>query len=786
MIEPSFRHSVPTHLDTPDGVGNFTLRQVALVVSALVLGGGVGFLAPEAGPRIGDIAVNTPLGWVVQEGQLPVSQIGTSLVPLVGLGVLALPFDPPAEHGLIAWAAYRTQSRMLGPKQIDKLIGSPEVDRDMARVHGGYVAMWDMPSVSMRLASEEARNLHRARWASFLDGIPCPITTILRCTPVDLKGTFARMAKDVNPNGARIAGYLAASTAHGGEVQRRRLLAIRADSDAKLREFAVDIEAALSRATLKGVRLADDALADALHEHWSRRPRKTKRIGPQTMQIESDAIKTEDGWISTSAMQQWPSEVITDFLAPFYDGSDAVDAIQVIRPISKVDVTRKLKNRLSRLESTSETRARRVAIKQLDHTLDQLEQNRERIFATDVYFLVRGSTRAQVKTARKHTQQTAEEIGAQVAELRWEHKAGAVATAGTGEVRLIRRTHKVDTSSQSRAYPWGATELALVDAVPWGVTLHGNRRVLWSPWARPIINNPHIALYGASGSGKGFGLKVYDSRAIFAGLFAESFYTDQAPESEDGEYGRFARYVGGEVRKVEHVGMLVELLEDVAMARPIPRCIVLNTASLSRHDQCRAMVALKRAVWKRAAVLRLPRRLGLDETWVYTEDQEAAAEGEDIVRTGRRMLVSGAFQTQRPMDALNSKLGAIIQSQCATQWFGMQAESEISDVADRLRWTGEQREAISRFGQGEGMLRAGLHRVAFRVDYSPEEWDMAQTDTVDSEPKLQETARHGVQRASVPAVARAATGGPDHLWRNVPASDVHLDVEEDRSLAETV
>lgn len=141
------------------------------------------------------------------------------------------------------------------------------------------------------------------------------------------------------------------------------------------------------------------------------------------------------------------------------------------------------------------------------------------------------------------------------------------------------------------------------------------------------------------------------------------------------------------------------------------------------------MAAFKRAVVERATELEAQRVFVLDEMWSFQDDQEAADEAEDLVRRGRHFRLGTFFMTQRPMDALDSSLGKTVQSQCASQWFGMQNPSEISDVSSRLRWTPEQIGVIERFGPGDAMLVAGLNRVAFRVDYSPDEFAMAHTDS---------------------------------------------------------
>lgn len=797
----ALRHQVPTHILTPDGVEGLSLRQMALLVgTTFTIAPAFALLTPAVGPSIGDFVVSAVpiVAGVLDPGALPLAPTLATATAIVAAGVAAIPFDPPVEHGLISWARYRTRPRLLGPDDIDSLIGNPTVTRDSARVHGRHLAMWEMPSVSMRLASDAARNVARARWAAFLDGLPCPIQTMTRCTPVNLRSVLDTMAKHANPNGRAIARHLMASTAAGGEVQRRRFLSINADSESGLERWATDIEGGLARATLRGRRLADEELADVLHGAWSTKPRRKGRIGPSTVRVESEGVHADGQWIATQALQRWPSTVMMDFLAPVYDDAWPIDVMQSIRPVDTVSIKRRLRDRLSRLETTKQTRERKLAIKQLDDMLDQLEQNRERIFDVDIVLLVRADSRGLLDNQVRRVEQTVEELGGLANRLRWEHPDGVVAASGSGAVNLLQRNHLVDSSSISRAFPMGASELALDGGVPWGVTQFGNRRVVWTPWARPIVPNPHIALYCTSGGGKGFTMKVFSARAIFAGVFDEVFFTDQAEESEDGEYGRWARYVGGRVIKLHRDSWETEVVRELAgfATGKLPCAVVLNTAELGQEARCRSMSAFKRAVFDRASRVRARRLFGVDEIWTYADERdasgrEAAGELEDAWRRGRHVKIACASLTQRPMDALESRLGRIIQSISGTIWYGMQSPGEISDVAHRLRWTDEQVAAIERFGPGDGMLTVGgLHRIAFTVDYSPEEWQMAQTDSVVETPAAAYTApEEGVHADAVrsdpfPAGAHAAPSRSDAGSDcGVPAGN-SLDIEAPRRLVE--
>jgi hypothetical protein len=381
------------------------------------------------------------------------------------------------------------------------------------------------------------------------------------------------------------------------------------------------------------------------------------------------------------------------------------------------------------MTSTSLTRKRRVAIEDLERLLDQLERNEISTFQVAVYFAVRGKTRAVMETRARHLEGVMQTLRGTLRTLKWEHVDGLASCVGTGEDRVLRRQRKLDTGTLARTYPWSASELVLEGGVPWGETLDSHRPVMWTPWRRPQVPNPHLAMYAETGGGKGFGYKVWAERAIFSNQLDEVFIIDgeSGEEGADGlprgEYGRFADMVGGELRHVPTLARLASALIDLHGP-----CVVWNLSELPMAQRPAAMVAIKRAVWARAQRLRKRTQLVLDEIWTYAEDPTAAHEIEHIVRGGRKYRIGLVAQTQRPADSLDTYIGRVIQSQAATQWYGMQNPSEITDIAERLHWSSEEVAAIRKFGQGDALLAIPGTRVTFHVSASPIEYEMAHTD----------------------------------------------------------
>ncbi len=733
-MAPADRWHVPTHLDTPDGIDHLTVRQLVLFGgTVLFIAPSVASLVPSGGPAIGDVvrATMPSLAGALAPGLLPLGATLATLVPIGIAALFALPLEPPVEHGLVAWAQFRSGDHLLGTNESAALAGPIGVgpDAKFAEARGQLRAIWEIPGVNVRLADDSARATIRERWARFLDGLDCPIQITLRSRPIDTDTVVRQMEQHPDPRAHEVASWLRA-LAHDNQIERTRLLAVAAPNSAVMAHRVDRIERGLRQAGLPGRRFLGDELVDVIQAGWSsRRSQPGQPIGPRVVQLDSDAVQVDGEWVRTYALWGWPRAVAHDWLAAVLDGPLPVDVTQHIVPLETDRVMRDLEHHLSRMTSTSLTRKRRVAIEDLEHLLERLERNEISTFQVAVYFAVRGESRTVMETRARHLEGLMQTLRTRIQRLRWEHADGLASCVGTGEDRVLRRQRRVDTGTIARTYPWSGSELVLEGGVTWGETLESHRPVMWTPWRRPQVPNPHLAMYAETGGGKGFGYKVWAERAIYSGVLDEVYILDgeageDGPEGEPrGEYGRFADMVGGEVRQAASLNRLAAQLGNLHGP-----CVVWNVSQLPMAQRPAAMVMIKHAVWARAQRWRRRTQLVLDEIWTYAQDPAAAHEIEHLVRAGRKYRLGLVAQTQRPADSLDTYIGRVIQSQAATQWYGMQNPSEITDIAERLHWTAEEVAAIRKFGQGDALLAIPGTRVTYHVTWAPVEFEMAHTD----------------------------------------------------------
>jgi hypothetical protein len=273
--ERAERWRVPTHLDTPDGVGPLTARQLALLTGAgLYVGPALAWVLGPLGPGLG---LSVPL----VSDNLSAGQAGVMLGALGMATPFACSGDPPLEHGLTAAAQHYLRPRLLGGAQAARLSDVSTVDGPLVRAVDGppLRAVWELPSVNTRLADTAMLALLRERYAEFLNAIAFPLQIVVRATPVDTAALLNSLDEWADSRARHLADWLRALLSGRGLVERRRFLAIAAEDEAQLEDRIEAIEQGLAGLDLPDRRLgigddgqASSELRQLLHAGWSRVP----------------------------------------------------------------------------------------------------------------------------------------------------------------------------------------------------------------------------------------------------------------------------------------------------------------------------------------------------------------------------------------------------------------------------------------------------------------------------------------------------------------------------------
>lgn len=737
---------------------------------------------PAVGPSLGDLIRMryTHLGFA--EGSFPLAPVAGTLGMIAPFVLLALPFNPPPEHGLAAASKWIRQHNLLGADRVSELIGDPSVDEDRVESDFGFHAAWELPSVNLRLADQATVDATQDLWGEFLSGLTTPIQTLTTAHRIDLRSIVDTIASYPSPNAPVLAAWLRCQVINRNLIERRHFVVIVAASESAFADSVREVGEGLGTLGLRDDlirRLRGDELASIVRRTWSPRPATTDKLGPAgPWTIRSRQIQSDREWHEVLALGKWARVMRDNALAAFIDGPYAVDVIQHIEPVDADDILDAQERRLSAMQASRPDRKRRVALGDLETTTNAFEGGEESPFDVATYFHVHHADRKEVQDEVARLTSRARRSGFRTTNLRWEQPEALLASAPLGVHLLKNRTKRVDTSSVKRAYPLSASAMTLEGGVPYGEALGSRRPILYTPWRRPIINNPHIFVAADSGGGKSFGVKVLESRLLFAGATEEIYGFDQAEEDDDlGELGRFAAYTRIDYRHVRTLADIDPVLRD--LWRP---GVIWNIASLPVADRPEMLWRTKDELWKLAAKKKMRRQIIFDElwTWVKTAAEldadpasvaRALAALEDLVRRGRRMKVGGVFMTQRVRDAANEPIVQVIHSQSASHLYGMQNRGEVSVIAPLLQWTPPEVAAIQKFVAGQFLFVAGQWRVTMAVTSSDEEYEMANTDgEVDREDVRPVAVGPDLDDVSNDAGTSARRNGADHRGHAVDVS----------------
>lgn len=677
----------PSHLRTQQSFGPFPARFIL--------------------PLVYGAAAGTPLAFAAYHatgGLLPPA-IGADLIPPLLLSpLMAWWLDPPAEHGIAAAAKF-----------VARTYRTPGLPPETP------LAVYRMPTTNLETAGVEARRTARAQWGSILNELTHPIKIVIRSRPLTTLPVVTALLEDPRIEARLLGEWLQDQLATHTLVERDRLLVIPAVDEVEL-QFRTDaLEKALRRARLDGVRIpAGDV---PMLRTLTYNPRaKTAQPIPETMQEGWTEVNADGWWTRAYAMGKLPPSILTNWAAPLLAGDETIDVAIDIEPqdINYVK-TWILDAKIRRLQSSTLSIERQVALEQLHGLRDAFERRRVAPFEVAITVLVRGNTQQDVRDRSRRVEDRVNGTGARLNLLRWEQAAGLQQLDPARTKPLWGRTHLIETGTLARTYPWSDGYLQLTDGVPWGEA--GQRPCLFTPWV-PTNRGPHMAWYGTTNAGKGMAAHLLWSRLhLVQGVRIFGIDADEQHEHA----GRFLEYLSG--RKLTP--------RDAKDAAQIELHHDDGVVILDLSDVDEDLVGSIFAAWAKvvkAHMLAHPGRsiVFVDEAVTVSESREGERALRDAANRSRHWGQSLNVITQRPSTWFGTAVGRAIQGNADAWWCGAQQPRELAEVADALELTDEERINVRRAGIGTGLLVSGGRRVWLDLfdKLAPSEYEAFHSDPV--------------------------------------------------------
>lgn len=701
-------YNVPGHLEEDETVGPFPKRTVLVTVAAFAT-------------SMTLVANNKAL----QASGMPTGDPVVNLAEKIAPFVLLAPFaawwlQPPAEHGLANFARHLPRPQLLDP---DRLSSYQKMRIQDGVIHTGVgdecLTIWRLPTVNLDVASTVAKRTHRGQWGTFLDALGFRVTVLIRAQKIERLSAVAEMYEHGSQEAKELAHWLRSHMTDRQMIARDRFLAIPAPDPDTLKAYCDDVRESMAQFEWwPGEPANDHELETWFNNFFPRRP-ESARLGPSMVSRKAHDCMVDGEYTRTYELG-FPSTILTNWWQPFVDGDLPLDLALDIEPMDVGAVKRHLDRRQTGLETSRLNPARQVALEQVRGLRMAVETNRVKPFRVGMTVMLRASTRSELKRLDARLKQRVRDRGrAALRELTWEQFEGFERVVPLGKSALPNRSRRLETGTLARTTPLASRTFVLPNGVPLGEA--GSMPVLYTTLAGQ--KNRHMGVYGISGAGKGFFVKVYEVR--------EHFQHDVSVWGIDGdpqhEYsGRFCQYLHG-------VAPVVKSVKDVDR-EPIDRYSRVVIWDLSQcpdrlYGQCVTRI-LERFTQYVSTYSALADFI-FDEAVNVLQFKDAADALTELVQFGRHNDVGVRLITQLVSDFFGNDLGRRAHRLAESYITFAQNPAELDDAAGVLRLTAAEKNKLEKGSIGQGLLvtLAGTRRcwVDLYNKVSPAEMAMAHT-----------------------------------------------------------
>lgn len=266
-------------------------------------------------------------------------------------------------------------------------------------------------------------------------------------------------------------------------------------------------------------------------------------IAPASLKIGPNYLQLNEYFVRTLFVFTYPRFLQTNWLSPAINYDVIMDISLHITPLESRMFVEHLRKQQGRLESSRQIEQEKglvrnpeldTALTDIDQLREELQTSQQRIFQTGLYFTIYAKTLEELNTV---TDQLESALGGQLiytkqAIYQTEQGLNTALPLGLDELKIARN---LDTRSLSTAFPFVSATLSNNEGVFYGINKHNNSLILFD---RFNLENANMAVFGTSGSGKSFCVKLEALRSLMLG-------TDILVIDPEREYEPLAGAVGG-------------------------------------------------------------------------------------------------------------------------------------------------------------------------------------------------------------------------------------------------
>jgi conjugal transfer ATP-binding protein TraC len=221
----------------------------------------------------------------------------------------------------------------------------------------------------------------------------------------------------------------------------------------------------------------------------------------------------------------------------------SMDISFFIHPTDTGETLRKLRRRVTEVQVEMTERSEKglvrdpaleMAYQDLEELRDSLMAASERMFKLGVYITIYGETEKELKDIENILRSILEGKLVYIKPAIFQQKEGFISTSPYGK-DVLQIHNPINTNPLSSIFPFVSFDLSSNDGILYGINQHNNSLILFDRFS---LENPNSIIFGTSGSGKSYLVKLEALRYLMTGI-------DVIIIDPENEYKALAESVGG-------------------------------------------------------------------------------------------------------------------------------------------------------------------------------------------------------------------------------------------------
>jgi len=266
-------------------------------------------------------------------------------------------------------------------------------------------------------------------------------------------------------------------------------------------------------------------------------------IAPSFFEIGQNSLKIGERFSKSFFIFSYPQYLSSAWLFPVINLNVPMDISFFIHPVDTGETLRKLRRKVTEVQSElseisekglTRDPALEIAYQDLEELRDRLMSASEKMFKLAIYLTVYGKTEKEIKETENILRSILEGKLIYIKPALFQQKEGFISTSPYGQ-DLLQIHNPMNTAPLSSIFPFVSADLSSNDGILYGINQHNNSLILFD---RFTLENPNSVIFGTSGSGKSYLVKLEALRYLMTGI-------DVIIIDPENEYSSLAKTVGG-------------------------------------------------------------------------------------------------------------------------------------------------------------------------------------------------------------------------------------------------